>query len=61
MGSEMEMVKGDTYFKKKDINKFRWQMIYKGRVVEREPMDYVFVEMSVQERFLDLNLPRRPK
>ena len=44
MCGEMELVVGNTFFRKKGINKFTWQRIDNGRLVERAMMDYVLVE-----------------
>ena len=39
MCSEMGIVIGNTFFKKKESNKFTWQRIDNGRLVERAVMD----------------------
>ena len=50
---------GKTYFRKKGINKFSWQRIDNGRLVERSMMDYVIVEKSTQRRLVDVHVARR--
>ena len=44
MCAEMELVVENMFFRKKGINKFTWQRIDNGRLVERAIMDYVLVE-----------------
>ena len=44
MCTEMKLVVGNTCFSKKGTNKFTWQRIDTGRLVERAMMGYVLVE-----------------
>ena len=39
--SELELVIGNTYFRKKGINKFTWQRTDNGRLVDRESNDVI--------------------
>ena len=55
MCSEMELVEGNTFFRKKGIKKFTRQRIGNGRWVERAMMDYVLVEKSAQGRLVDVH------
>ena len=55
---EMELVVGNMLFRKKRINKFTWQRIDKGRLVERAMMHYVLVEKNVLGRLVDLHVAR---
>ena len=52
MCSEMELEAGNTFFRKKGINKFTWQRTDNGRLVERAMMDYVLVEKCVLGRLV---------
>ena len=45
-------------FRKKGINKFTWQRIGNGRLVERAMMDHVLVEKSVLGRLVDVHVAR---
>ena len=47
MCSELELVVENTYFRKKGINKYTWQRIDNGRLVESAMMDCELVEKSV--------------
>ena len=40
---EQELVVGNSFFKKKGINKYTWIRVANGRVVERALMDYVLI------------------
>ena len=57
--SELDLVIGNTYFRKKGINKFTWQRMDNGRLVERAMMDYVIVEKSALGWLVDVPVPRR--
>ena len=58
MNSEMELVVGNTYFRKKGINKLTWQRINSGRLVKRAMMDYVLMEKSVFRRLVDVHVAK---
>ena len=61
MCSEMEIVIGNTYFWKKGFNKFIWQRIHKGRLLERAVMEYVIVERSALGLLVDVHEPKGMK
>ena len=58
MCAEMKLLVGNTFFRKNLINKFAWQRIDNGRLVERAMMDYVLVEKSVLGRLVDVQEER---
>ena len=58
MCAEMELMVGNTLFRKKGINKFTWQRIDNGILIERAMMDYVLVEKSVLGRLVDVHVAR---
>ena len=53
-----ELVVGNTYFKKKEINKYTWVRVERGMVVERALMDYVLLTKSVIGRLKDVHVYR---
>ena len=55
---EQEMSVGNTWFKKKSINKWTWVRVDGGRVVDRAVMDYVLVSKSLKGRLLDVHVYR---
>ena len=58
MYAERELVVGNTFCRKKGINKFTWQRIDTGRLVSRAMMDYVLVKKSVLGRLVDVHVAR---
>ena len=58
MCMEHELVIGNTWFRKKDINKFTWIRVNDGRIVDRALMDYVIVNKSARGRLLDVHVLR---
>ena len=55
MCPEYELVVGNTYFRKKGINKFTWQRNDNGRLVNRV---LVVVKNSVLGRLMDAHVAR---
>ena len=55
---EKELVIGNSYFKKKCINKYTWIRVANGRVVERALMDYVLVTKRMIGRLKDVHVFR---
>ena len=55
---EREMMIGNTWFKKKRINKYTWERVVRGRVEDRALMDYVIVSRNVRSRLLDVHVYR---
>ena len=43
MRVEQELAVGNSFFKKKGINKYTWIRVANGRVIERALMDYVLI------------------
>ena len=58
MCMEHELVIGNTWFRKKDINKYTWIRVNDGRMVDRALMDYVIVNKSARGRLLDVHVLR---
>ena len=54
--SELELVVGNTFFRKKGINKLTWQRINNVRLVETALMDYVILEKSALGRLVDVHV-----
>ena len=55
---EQELAIGNSFFKKKSINKYTWVRIANGRVVERALMDYVLVTKDRIGRMKDVHVYR---
>ena len=55
---EHEMVIGNSFFKKKCINKYTWIRVVNGRVVERALMDYVLITKRMIGRVKDVHVFR---
>ena len=55
---EREMMIGNTWFMKKDINKYTWERVVRGRVEDKALMDYVLVSKSVRNRLSDVHVYR---
>ena len=55
---ERELVIGNSWFKKKRINKYTWIRMSNGVVVEKALMDYVLVEKRVIGRLKDVHVYR---
>ena len=53
-----ELVIGNTWFRKKDINKYTWIRINDGRMVDRALMDYVIVNKNARGMLLDVHVLR---
>ena len=47
MCAEQELAIGNSFFKKKGINKYTWIRVANGRVIERALMDYVLMFKSI--------------
>ena len=58
MCMERELVIGNTWFRKKRINKFTWVRVANGVVVERALMDYVLIEKKMIGRLKDVHVYR---
>ena len=50
---EQELVIGNSFFKKKGINKYTWIRLANGRVIERALMDHVLVTKRMVGRLKD--------
>ena len=55
---EQELVIGNSFFKKKLINKYTWMIVANGRVIERVLMDYVLIAKRMIGRVKDLYVHR---
>ena len=55
---EQELLIGNTWFKKKDINKYTWERVERGVMVDRALMDYVIISRNVRHRLLDVHVYR---
>lgn len=55
---EQELVIGNTWFKKKEINKYTWVRVSNGRMTDRAVMDYVLISRRVSGRLLDVHVLR---
>ena len=53
---EKELVVGNSYFKKKRINKYTWVKVANGIVVERALMDYVLIARRMIGRVKDVHV-----
>ena len=53
---EQELVIGNSFFKKKGINKYTWIRVANGRVIERALMDYVLITKRMVGRFKDVHV-----
>ena len=50
---EQELVIGNSFFKKKGINKYTWIRVANGRLIERALMDYVLITKRMVGRLKD--------
>ena len=55
---EQELVIGNTFFKKKGINKYTWIRVANGSVIERALMDYVLITKRMVGRLKDVHVFR---
>ena len=55
---EHELVVGNTFFKKRLINKYTWERVNVGKVVDRALMDYVVIEKTMLGRLKDVHVFR---
>lgn len=55
---ELDMVIGNSRFKKKDIYKYTWVRVSDGQVVDRALMDYMIVRKRDVERLMDVCVRR---
>ena len=55
---EQELVIGNSFFKKKRINKYTWIRVAKERVIERALMDYVLITKRMVGRLKDVHVFR---
>ena len=55
---EQELAIGNSFFKKKGINKYTWIRVANGRVIERTLMDYVLITKRMVGRLKDLHVFR---
>ena len=55
---EQELVIGNSFFKKKGINKYTWIRVANGRVIERALMDYVLITMRMVGRLKEVHVFR---
>ena len=55
---EKELAIGNSFFKKKSINKYTWVRVTNGRVVERAVMDYVLISGRMIGRVKDVHVFR---
>ena len=51
---ERELVIGNSFFKKKGIDKYKWIRVANGRVIERALMDYVLITKTMVGRLKDV-------
>ena len=58
MCSEHELAVGNTFFKKRLINKYTWERVNNGKLVDRALMDYVVIERSLFKRLKDVHVFR---
>ena len=52
------MVIGNSFFKKKEINKYTWIRVANGRVIERALIDYVLITKRMVGRLKDVHVFR---
>ena len=52
---EQELVIGNSFFKKKGINKYTWIRVANGGVIERALMDYVLITKRMVGRLKDVH------
>ena len=55
---EQELAIGNSFFKKKRINKYTWIRVANGRVIERALMDYVLITKRMVGRLKDVHVFR---
>ena len=55
---EQELIIGNSFFKKKGINKYTWIRVANGRVIERALMDYVLITKRMVSRLKDVHVFR---
>ena len=55
---EQELAIGNSFFKKKGINKYTWIRVANGRVIERALMDYVLITKRIVGRLKDVHVFR---
>ena len=55
---EKELAIGNSFFRKKRINKYTWMKVANGRVVERALMDYVLITKKMIGRVKDVHVFR---
>ena len=55
---ERGLVIGNTWFKKKDINKYTWVRVERGIVTDRAIMDYILVGRDMRHKLLDVHVFR---
>ena len=55
---EQELAIGNSFFKKKGINKYTWIRVANGRVIERALMDYVLITKRMVGRLKDVHVFR---
>ena len=53
---EQELVIGNSFFKKKGINKYTWIREANGRVIEKALMDYVLITERMFGRLKDVHV-----
>ena len=58
MCAEQELVVGNSWFKKNDVNKYTWLRMAEGRVVDKALMDYVLFPRRLLGRLLDVKVWR---
>ena len=55
---EQELAIGNSFFKKKGINKYTWMKVANGRVIERALTDYVLITKRMVGRLKDVHVFR---
>ena len=55
---EQELVIGNSFFKKKGINRYTWIRVANGRVIERALMDYVLITKRMVGRLKNVHVFR---
>ena len=55
---QQELVIGNSFFKKKGINKYTWIRVANGRVIERALMNYVLITKRMVGRLKDVHVFR---
>ena len=55
---EKELAVGNSFFRKRNVNKYTWMRVVGGRVVERALMDYILISKRMVGRVKDVHVFR---